>query len=83
MDDDEFKTYVARTINVLIEAIERLSKQINELEAEVIILAKGSQNKVYMEEALKTLLKNKKDEDKLVRQSKTWLKKKSENFKRV
>ena len=42
MDDDEFKTYVARTINVLIEAIERLSKQINELEAEVIILAKGS-----------------------------------------
>ena len=42
MDDDEFKTYVARTINLLIEAIERLSKQINELEAEVIILAKGS-----------------------------------------
>ena len=36
MDDDEFKLYVAQTINVLIEAIERLSKQISELEADVI-----------------------------------------------
>jgi len=42
MDNDEFKAYVARTINVLIEAIERLSKQVNELEADVMILAKGS-----------------------------------------
>ena len=42
MDDDEFKVYVAETINVLIEAIERLSKRIAELEADVIILAKGS-----------------------------------------
>ncbi len=42
MDDDEFKTYVARTINVLIEAIERLSKQLTELEGDVMSLAKGS-----------------------------------------
>ena len=42
MDDDEFKAYVARTINVLIEAIERLTKQLNELEADVMILAQGS-----------------------------------------
>ena len=42
MDDSEFKSYVARTINVLIEGIERLSKQLNELEADVMILAQGS-----------------------------------------
>ena len=42
MNDNEFKAYVARTINVLIEAIERLSKQVNELEADVLTLAKGS-----------------------------------------
>ena len=42
MDNDEFKVYVAETINVLIEAIERLSKQISEIEADVISLAKGS-----------------------------------------
>tara|TARA_R110002012_G_C11631403_1_gene609849 strand:- start:695 stop:859 length:165 start_codon:yes stop_codon:yes gene_type:complete len=42
MDDNEFKTYVARTINVLIEAIERLSKQVSELEVDVLSLSKDS-----------------------------------------
>lgn len=45
-----------------------------------IVLAKGSQNNVYMEEALKSLLLHKKDQEKLVRQSTSWLKKKHKNF---
>lgn len=46
-----------------------------------LILAKGSQNKVYAEEAIKLLLANPSDAEKLVRQSPAWLKKKSQNFK--
>lgn len=38
-----------------------------------VILAKGSQNGVFAEEALKVLLANKKDEAKLVRQSAHWM----------
>ncbi|MBP6917142.1 UDP-N-acetylmuramoyl-tripeptide--D-alanyl-D-alanine ligase [Candidatus Saccharibacteria bacterium] len=45
-----------------------------------IILAKGSQNGVFAEEALKLLLANPGDVDKLVRQNKFWLKKKSQQF---
>lgn len=46
------------------------------------ILAKGSQNGVFAEEALKYLLKNKADESHLVRQSKHWLDKKQQQFGR-
>lgn len=53
------------------------------LKPDSLILAKGSQNKVYMEEALKSLLANKSDENMLVRQSKSWLKKKKKNFHNV
>ncbi len=42
-----------------------------------VILAKGSQNGVFAEEAVKILLANKDDEKFLVRQSPAWLKKKS------
>ncbi|PID34784.1 MAG: hypothetical protein CR971_01475 [candidate division SR1 bacterium] len=43
---------------------------------EVIILCKGSQNTIFLEEAVKILLKNKADSKHLVRQSEFWLSKK-------
>ena len=45
-----------------------------------VILAKGSQNGVFAEEALKVLLHSTDDEQKLVRQSPAWLKVKQEQF---
>lgn len=45
-----------------------------------IIYAKGSQNKVFAEEALKPLLADPTDIAKLVRQSKYWLERKRESF---
>lgn len=45
------------------------------------ILIKGSQNNVFAEEAIKPLLVDKSDENRLVRQSKSWLDKKAANFK--
>ena len=45
-----------------------------------IILAKGSQNSVFAEEAVKILLANPGDASKLVRQSGAWLKKKQKAF---
>lgn len=53
--------------------LEKMSK-------DTVILAKGSQNGVFAEEALKPLLKNKSDYSKLVRQDKVWLSKKSIDF---
>ena len=46
-----------------------------------VILAKGSQNRVFAEESLKTLLASKKDRAKLVRQSPFWMKIKQKQFK--
>ena len=45
-----------------------------------VILAKGSQNKVFAEEAVKLILQNESDAAHLVRQSSEWLKKKARNF---
>lgn len=45
-----------------------------------LILAKGSQNGVFAEEALKSLLKNPDDADKLVRQSAAWMAVKRRQF---
>ena len=45
-----------------------------------VILAKGSQNGVFAEEALKILLHSTDDEERLVRQSEAWLKVKQEQF---
>lgn len=45
-----------------------------------VILAKGSQNNVYMEEAVKLLLAKPSDQERLVRQSPRWLAKKRKNF---
>lgn len=47
-----------------------------------VILAKGSQNGVFAEEAVKVLLHSTEDEEKLVRQSEYWLKKKDDQFDR-
>ena len=47
-----------------------------------VILAKGSQNGVFAEEAVKILLHSTEDEEKLVRQSEYWLKKKDDQFDR-
>jgi UDP-N-acetylmuramoyl-tripeptide--D-alanyl-D-alanine ligase len=46
-----------------------------------VLLAKGSQNGVFAEEALKPLLAHQADKSKLVRQSETWLKTKVKQFK--
>jgi UDP-N-acetylmuramyl pentapeptide synthase len=50
------------------------------LKKEAVILAKGSQNGVFAEEALKELLADAKDAKKLVRQSRRWLKYKESHF---
>lgn len=46
-----------------------------------VIFAKGSQNGVFAEEAVKLLLADPNDADKLVRQSDYWLKRKKSSFK--
>lgn len=50
------------------------------LQNEAVVLLKGSQNGVFLEEAIKPLLANKQDESRLVRQSSAWLKKKQQQF---
>lgn len=50
------------------------------LPAASVVLAKGSQNGVFAEEAVKLLLKDPQDADKLVRQSPYWLKIKQRQF---
>lgn len=45
-----------------------------------LVLLKGSQNGVFAEEAVKLLLADSSDEEKLVRQDKFWLKKKQDSF---
>jgi UDP-N-acetylmuramoyl-tripeptide--D-alanyl-D-alanine ligase len=51
------------------------------LQEGAVILAEGSQNRVFAEEALKPLLANVKDEARLVRQSAYWLQLKQKQFK--
>ena len=50
------------------------------LSKDTIVLVKGSQNGVFAEEAVKDLLANHKDSNKLVRQSRAWLKIKQRKF---
>lgn len=52
-----------------------------ELTPDAVLLAKGSQNGVYAEEAVKLLLEQPSDDTKLVRQSSHWLKRKAASFK--
>ncbi|MDB5170176.1 MAG: Mur ligase middle domain protein [Candidatus Saccharibacteria bacterium] len=53
-----------------------------QLKSGAAVLVKGSQNGVFSEEAIKSLLANPTDEAKLVRQSVFWIKKKRIQFKR-
>ncbi len=46
-----------------------------------VVLVKGSQNRVFAEEAVKLILADSADQSKLVRQSRSWLKKKQASFK--
>jgi UDP-N-acetylmuramoyl-tripeptide--D-alanyl-D-alanine ligase len=50
------------------------------LHKNTVVLAKGSQNSVFAEEALKQLLADPSDAAKLVRQSDSWLRKKRQQF---
>ncbi|MCB9821904.1 hypothetical protein H6801_00815 [Candidatus Nomurabacteria bacterium] len=52
------------------------------LRKDTVVLAKGSQNGVFAEEAIKELLYNPEDVNKLVRQSNSWLKIKESQFSR-
>jgi UDP-N-acetylmuramoyl-tripeptide--D-alanyl-D-alanine ligase len=52
-----------------------------ELKEGAVVLAKGSQNRVFAEEAVKSLLADKADEAKLVRQSAYWMGIKRKQFK--
>jgi UDP-N-acetylmuramoyl-tripeptide--D-alanyl-D-alanine ligase len=45
-----------------------------------VVLVKGSQNTIFLEEAIKFILKNKKDEKELCRQNGFWLDQKSKFF---
>lgn len=53
------------------------------LEPGAVILGKGSQNLIYVEEALKKLLAHNYDSSRLVRQSPYWLKRKASQFGHV
>lgn len=60
------------------EAANIIRRQMNE---GAVVLLKGSQDGVFAEETVKSLLANSDDEKYLVRQSKFWLKKKANNLK--
>ena len=51
-----------------------------ELKKGAVVFVKGSQNRVFAEEAIKPILKNQEDKTKLVRQSPYWLKIKKSQF---
>lgn len=55
---------------------------LNMLQEGAVILAKGSQNKVYAEEAVKLLLADPLDASKLVRQGRDWQRVKQKNFQK-
>ncbi len=53
---------------------------LTQLKDDAVVFAKGSQNRVFAEEALKPLLADPEDESKLVRQSNYWMKIKQSQF---
>lgn len=53
------------------------------LPSRALVLAKGSQNTIFLEEAVKFILKDKRDEKKLCRQSSFWLNQKRKFFQGV
>jgi len=71
------KGCAVKSFNTPYEAGEYLQSKI---EPGAVIYAKGSQNKVFAEEAIKLLLADPEDASKLVRQSEYWLKRKQASF---
>lgn len=65
-----------------VDAGKELKKYIELTDEKYIILFKGSQNTIFTEEALKKVLLNQNDKQKLVRQSVDWMKKKEIFFNR-
>lgn len=55
---------------------------LGKLQKGAVVLAKGSQNRVFAEEALKSLLANPDDARRLVRQSSAWMARKNKQFPR-
>lgn len=51
-----------------------------ETEGQKVLFVKGSQNTIFLEEAIKEFLFDMRDTDNLCRQSPRWLKKKAEFF---
>ena len=65
------------SFDTAIDAVELLQSLAHQ---DTVLLFKGSQGGVYLEEAIKPLLESSKDTEKLVRQSKEWLSKKQAFF---
>ncbi len=76
----EKKGCVVKTFNNPYEAGSYVKSNLKE---GAIVLAKGSQNGVFVEEAIKQFLANPHDQELLVRQSNEWLKKKQKQFGKV
>ncbi|TAH33409.1 UDP-N-acetylmuramoyl-tripeptide--D-alanyl-D-alanine ligase [Candidatus Saccharibacteria bacterium] len=68
------------TVHTCMSPYEAGEYVLKHLQEGAVILAKGSQNGVFAEEALKALLANPADASKLVRQSAYWLSKKRQQF---
>ena len=71
---------VCKTLKILNKTVEDRLKERKDKNP-VILVFKWSQNTIFLEEAVKHFLKNKKDEELLTRQSEFWMKKKSEFLK--
>lgn len=85
-DANEFLAPVARergcTVTEFVSPYDAGEWVAKKLTAGTVVLAKGSQNRVFAEEALKSLLAHANDESKLVRQSDHWLRIKRKQFLR-
>jgi hypothetical protein len=61
----------------------RVKEELKNSNSRKLIIWKGSQNTIYLEEAIKILLANDEDSKNLVRQSDWWLRKKKRFFNSV
>jgi hypothetical protein len=61
----------------------RVKEELKNSDSRKLIIWKGSQNTIYLEEAIKILLANYEDSKNLVRQSDWWLRKKKRFFNSV
>lgn len=62
------------------EASKYIKEMLYKVEDEIILIGKGSQNTIFLEEAIKDLLEDPKDAQNLTRQSSWWLHKKKNFF---